>query len=300
MNNKLSKYLFSIIVFLLFFPIKFRSQNFTTIPLIEIPGNNYDIDILSSEFASPNADSYICWINELDSIYTVFLKQLGSSKKDIITVISDSIFKSNPQIIPFKQGVKIFWQSKKNNHWKVCSKNYYELQLGNTELIMDSLIIDPQISVSMKRIAWIDDGNLLFAEFDNDMHESRKIDSLNCLSPNLYKYNYDGDLFKILYLKEYDDSLKVILAEYNDHNNPTFTYRTISPGNISSYPKFGMNWSISFQTYNDNVWKCFYNEPFSDSMKLSNNKTCNFNNPIYFSYNHHLRFLIHLSFFLVN
>ncbi|MDD3095277.1 MAG: hypothetical protein WC372_04425 [Candidatus Neomarinimicrobiota bacterium] len=52
--------------------------------MMEITGNNENFDISSSRDTWP--DSYLCWINELDSIYTVYLKQIPPVSGDNLIV----------------------------------------------------------------------------------------------------------------------------------------------------------------------------------------------------------------------
>ena len=43
------------------------SQTFTTTPYITLPGNNTNLDVVRN--------SFICWVNEVDSVYTLYMRQ---------------------------------------------------------------------------------------------------------------------------------------------------------------------------------------------------------------------------------
>jgi hypothetical protein len=166
-------------------------QDFQVSHLIEIPGNNYDFDVLSPEWGNPNSDTYLCWINNIDSIYTVYLKQLSPIIGENIIVSSDLKFKSRPRIAlnGSGKGINVVWQCKIDNHWTIYSKNYSNNQLSNSINILDSLDNDPEISLSICRLAWINKGNLMIKEFYQDFADIILFDSLNCSSPELIKYD---------------------------------------------------------------------------------------------------------------
>ena len=72
------------------------SQEFKKSPFIDIPGDNYDFDLLDSDY--PGGESYIAWINKIDLKYSIYLKRISPEIGDNINVYSDSIVKSNPKL----------------------------------------------------------------------------------------------------------------------------------------------------------------------------------------------------------
>lgn len=280
-----TRILITLFPFLFFSLGEIYCQNFKVSPLIDMPGDNLEFDVLCSESGMPNGETYICWINKLDALYTVYLKEISPILGDDIVVSSGSQIKSRPQIAinRYSQGIKIVWEAYENNAWRVYLKNYYASQLSDTMLILDSLYVDPQISLSTHRLAWTNNGNLYFKSFYPSLSDNILIDSLNCSSPEILK-NDDLQDTQILYEKYYTDSIKVNLAHYNQYWNPQYEFRTLSNGLSSINPRFGMHGEIAFQTYQDNVWKSAYAFSSYHDLILTNNEDCSFRHPILFTY----------------
>jgi hypothetical protein len=281
-----ARYLNLILVFIFWSYISItevKCQNFMTEPLIEIPGDNLEFDIIS-EGSILNSKGYICWINKINSIYTVYLKQISPFFSEDIIISSDSKLKSNPQLAfnRYDQGVKIVWQTKNQNLWQVKLRNYFSTELIDSVLILDSLKSNPEISLSLHRIAWIENENLFYKEFYPNLSHIILIDSLFCSSPKLFKYDFH-DNFKILYVKSYNDSSKVYLAEYNNQIGE-IRYFSLSNSLFNENPRFGMSDNeYSFQSFEDGVWKSVYSK-MSDQLLKTNNKDCNYKNPLVFTY----------------
>ncbi len=266
-------------------------QDFQVSHLIEIPGNNYDYDVLSPEWNIRNTETYICWINKLDSIYTVYLKQLSPKIGENIVVSSDSQLKSRPHIVldRSEQGINIAWQCIKDNIWKVYSRNYSNKKFSESIILLDSLYNDPEISLSICGLAWINNGNLMFKEFYHDFTDVVLLDSINCSAPEVLKYdNYNEYYFtEFLYEKNCTDSININVIDYQQYGKspPIFERRCISNGNLNKNPKYGFHGTIAYQTYENNVWKsvCMIH-PERYYQEKTNNINCNYYNPFYFTY----------------
>lgn len=283
MQNKLHKLSCSAILFLLLLPLCIYSQDFSVSQMIEIPGNNEDFDVFSVW-----SDSYLCWINTLDSVHTVYLKQLSPVLGDNMIVASDSSEKKNPVVARGESGIRIAWQTKNDDNWQVYTRNYLSDQFGDPELILDSLENDPQIALSYTRLAWINEGNLYIRTFGSDPSTDMLLDSCDCSSPKLLKF--DSDLYlEMLYVKNIDDSLKVYHVRYNEYSVPKYLYSCLSNGPLSDHPGFGAEaydrdgW-ISFQTKVNDIWKCVYGVFETNDMEITGNRDCNFQHPVLFTY----------------
>ena len=148
-----------------------------------------EFDVLSTTGGVPNGNTYICWINKLDSMYTIYLKQLSPTMGNNIVITKDSFIKTRPKIAfnKYSQGIEIVWQCYRNDNWEVYLKNYSDGQLSDSMLILSSIKTDPQITLSSFRLAWISNGNLFVKEFYPTLSSNIIFDSLNCSSPDLYK-----------------------------------------------------------------------------------------------------------------
>jgi hypothetical protein len=158
--------------------------------------------------------------------------------------------------------------------------------LSDSVLVLNSLENDPEISLSICRLAWINKGNLMIKEFYHDFADIILFDSLNCSSPELIKYDNLQET-RILYEKDYNDSINVnlIIYQHNENRPPVFRRRCISYGILNKNPKYGIDGEITFQTFENNVWKSVYTTDSEGWYKeKTNNIDCSYYNPIYFTY----------------
>ena len=265
-------------------PISLISQNFEKSILVDIPGDNYDFDLLASEPFSA-VENFLTWINKKDSTYTVYLKQISPeiSHSNII-VASDNLIKSNPKVAfnRYAKGIKVAWQNYGNNYYQIIGANYFNDTLSSPFIIQDSLINDPQITLNIHRIAWIENGNLLMKEFYPNLSESILIDSLNCMTPNLIKNdNLIGT--QIVYVQNNQDSLNVKIANY-DNWNQQYEYKYLSNGELNTNPQFGIIDVITFQTYENNIWKCVTADYYYGPTDTTQNENCNYRNSFHYIY----------------
>jgi hypothetical protein len=260
-------------------------QSFTSFPLITIPGNNYDFYILSSSEANTSEATYICWINYNNPDYTVYLKEIAPSDGEIIIVSKDSIIKSNPQISinRYSQGIKISWQNYSDNYWQILYRNFLNDSLNTSKFIADSIQNDPQISMNIHRIAWIDGGILSLKEFYPELGETLIIDSIGCSSPCLANEDFLTSS-QILYEKGSIGSKQIYLAEFNRYLSENWYLSQFTQGNNSINPGYGLLNEIAFQSYYNEVWKIIYTKFSTESMNTTNNCNFNYKNPIVFTY----------------
>ncbi|MFZ1280255.1 MAG: T9SS type A sorting domain-containing protein [Ignavibacteriaceae bacterium] len=279
------KYFLVLLTFQFAFSLALFCQSFEVSTLIDIPGDNLEFDVLSPSYFEPTGETYICWINKIDSIYTVYLKQISPNSGEILEVFSANSTISNPQIALCEDGIKVAWQYQVNNIWMVYAKVFQANQFGELELLLDSLNSDPEISLGNNKIAWVNNGNLYLREFYPNSPEYILLDSVNCTSPDL-AMNWGRDDAFVLYVKDYTDSSKINLLQYyvSGFNPPVFNREILSTGIKSNNPTFGFDYSIAFQTFEDGVWRLEYS-PYDWMLpSMSTNLLCNYYNPIYFSY----------------
>jgi len=161
----MKRHLFAITLFSLFIMNQLFGLNFQVSELISIPGNNRNFYILEEdEFGSTN---YICWENQNDSVYTIYLKQIDSILSENIIVYRDTTPNINPQISlnRFDLGIKIVWQSEVNNHWQLLLRNFHNDSLSQIISVTDSLSDNIDPSLSIHRVAYINSGKLLVKAF---------------------------------------------------------------------------------------------------------------------------------------
>ena len=261
-------------------------QEFKTSPLITCPGNNRNFDVISHQTYFGSIYSYICWENQLDSIYTIYLQQIDPLEQRIIKVISDTIPNINPQVARVYQdnSIMVLWQSLIDNHWKLLYRTYKNDTLSNIVQLTNDIMAD-NISPALSNygITWLRNDKLIFQEM---WLPPSTIDSLNCSNPQIYKYK-DWYYPLIVYEKGTENHKQIYLAQYDFDINQGKTVLKIdllSNGEHCINPSFGPLAGVSYQTKSDGIWKIVYPHHFSGEFYISENRTCNYENPIMFRF----------------
>ena len=280
----LSKILITLFIFSFSDPVFLFSQSFEKNILIDIPGDNYDFDLLAIE-TYPEAESFITWVNKNDSIYTVYLKRIYPNTNDSnIVISSDTKTKSNPKVAlnRFAQGIKIVWQNYSNNYYQVIGCDYFNDSLSSKIVIKDSLNTNPLISLSIHRIVWVSDNKLFIKEFYPSISNPILVDSVNCTSPNILKE--DAMTYtQILYERIENQNHKIYLADFNDYSNPKWTFDLISDGDNRN-ANFGIDGGASFETIENGISKIKYTAFRTEQFRITENINCSYKNPNVFSY----------------
>lgn len=285
---KKSLYLF-LLCFILNFDCLF-GMSFQVTNLVSITGNNTNFDILQNGFPYYESN-YICWQNQNDSTYTIYLKDLTSDTSGNIIVYSDTCPNINPQVAinRFSQGIKIVWQSQKNDHWQLLQRNFNNDSLSQIILITDSLSDNINPSLSIHRVAYINDGKLMIRAFYPECEGYSKpfaIDSGYCSNPDII--NDDSYYYtSIIYEKGLDDNKDIYKAEYTyntSNGNYEWEIVKISNNTVNNLnPKFSVSTeTASYQFYEEGFWRIIaygYGVSYSSS-----NSNCNYCNPYYFCY----------------
>ena len=266
-------------IFILFYialNTRLPGQQFHKQVLIDMPGKNYDFELLSLA-EGPYGESYITWINENESVYTVFLKKISPEIGENKMIASDNKMKSNPNI-DYGQKIKIAWQNNTGYYYQIMTCDYSDDSLNNQTIFRDSLNGDPQISLNSNRIAWIENGYLFLKESVPDTSRAVCIDSSYCSSPCIVK-----GYARILYMKEDHGSYPMYMADYNFNMTPWLSYQLVSEG-MNQNPICGIDDGIAFEHF-DGVWKIIYTY-FSDIdyLQVTQNQQCNYHNPALYSY----------------
>ncbi|MCK4641566.1 MAG: hypothetical protein KAU06_09510 [Candidatus Marinimicrobia bacterium] len=280
------------IVFITLFTIVYTSQifglNFQVSELISIPGDNRNFDILQYGFPYSEA-THICWVNQIDSVFTIYIKQIDNDSSENIVIYSDTIPNINPQIDYISQGIKILWQSKVNDHWQLLQRNYYSDSLGQVISITDSLSDNIDPSLSMYRVAYINNGKLMLKAFHPECEGYSVpivIDSVNCSNPDIYCDDSHRNA-SIIYEKGEEGHKEIYKAEYSYNiSRGYYTWEIVKiseEGENNLNPRFGASPEvISYQSFLENVWKV---ASFKYGISyISNNSSCNYNNPYFFWY----------------
>jgi len=270
-------------LFVGFFNSTIFAQTFGKTVFIDLSGDNYNFDLLHTEYFQ-GTESYITWVNKNESNYTVYLKKISPEFGENIIVSSDVQPKSNPKVAinRYNEDIKIVWENFSNGYYQILRRNYANDSLSNIEVICDSINSKPQISLSINRIIWIDNGNLMEKRFYPDLTKVNLIDSSSCSSPAIF--NYDDNTFaEIIYEKTENERHNIFFAEYSGYPTQKWIISTVDTGQCFN-PNFGMGEEIIFEKHLNGVSKIAYSFSGYENFTLTNNKNCNYFYPDLFSY----------------
>jgi len=230
-----------------------NSQTFDTTPLITMPGNNYDIDVIGGG----SSFNYLCWVNQLDSFYAIEVKKNSSGVSDNIQIYSSGNEIANPKLafIRNADNLRIIWQMKVNNHWQILTRELVNDTLTNIRSVTDSLSDNTSPSISSCHAAWINNGNILYQNLDSLYLKPKMLDSVNCSDLDLGRFDSPND-FSIIYEKGNDGEKQIYYTGYHSFNNSSWWYYdTISHRGNNINPHFSIAGIESYQTFQNGVWK---------------------------------------------
>ena len=258
------------------------AQSFTTSPFITIPGNNSQIDVVNGYFYYTAPSAFICWVNQYDSAYNIYLRQTSPDTGKYVLIFSDTNQIENPKIafIDNSSNIRIVWQSYVNNHWQILSREIINDTLSHVVSITDSLNDNIMPSLGSQILAWIQNGNLLVRFLDSVNTSVITLDSVDCSNPHVAKSRLD-----IVYEKGQTGNRQIYSASYNSYTNPAWTFTKISGGGDNINPNIGLfdyatNY-LTYQTLHNGVW-----EIVSTMIRNDTTKNINYNceNPSQFDY----------------
>ncbi|MCX6149291.1 MAG: T9SS type A sorting domain-containing protein [Ignavibacteriales bacterium] len=253
------------------------TQEFQKVPFITNTGNNFDFGISGYTYS----DIYITWINEIDSLYTVYVKKISPIISKDIIVSSDYQLKSNAQIVHGK----IAWQVSDKNGWQIYLRYFSNDSLGSTFLISDESVNNEQMTLANSRIVWSINGKLVGKELNPSISDMFTIDSSNCSNPDLDKSFYDNmDESAIVYEKEIEGKRDIYYARQQKYESDDWVKSSIYSDGDNKKPKFHNGFLILFQTKKDSVWNIAFGNIYSTDFAITSNKYCNYENPFIFDY----------------
>lgn len=281
MKNFIVRYIFISLVIV----SSIHSQSFNTAPFITMPGNNYDIDVLSaSGFNTQPSLNYLCWINQNDTLYSIELKKISPGVSDNILIFSSTNHIVNPKtaFMQYNNNIRIAWLMKVNNHWQLLTRDLMNDTLTNIRTIADSLSDSTSFSISSCHAAWIHNGNILYQYLDTLSLEPKILDSVNCSELELDRYDSPID-FTMYYIKGSDDNKPILRTRYVYTRFTSYWFHdTLVEGGDNKNIHYSIDGrTLSYQTFVNGVWKAVSIGLITDS---STNITFNCENPDGFNY----------------
>ena len=267
---------------IIFYTSFLNAQSFTTAPFITIPGNNSQIDVVNGYFYYSAPSAFICWVNQYESVYNIYLRQTSPDTGKYVLIFSDTNQIENPKIafIDNSSNIRIVWQSYVNNHWQILSREIINDTLGNVVSMTDSTNDNIMPSLGSQILAWIQNGNLLVRFLDSANPSVITLDSVECSNPDVGK-----NVLSIVYEKGLTGNRQIYSASYNSYPNPAWVFAKTSVGGDNINPNIGSfafsSYFLTYQTLNNGVWKIVSNIIRNDT---TGNINYNCENPSIFAY----------------
>ena len=260
-------------------------QKYQVEKLITIEGSNRHVAIAPFSSMEIFDESYICWENQRDSLYTVYLKRLDYQNSALIAVCSDTNQNMNPSIdfYPPDGIVKIVWQTKVDTLWQLRTREMINGELGPFQTIGDTTVNNTNPCLDMGRLVWIQEGRLVYSD---SRRGTFVIDSTECSNPSLCSYANAVDPM-VVYEKGSAENKQIYSARYfGEFRGSAAHWETeqISSETYCINPRFGFLTDVAYQTLEEGVWKIMYMDSFYDEFKKTKNVMANFEHPMLFKY----------------
>ena len=254
----------SVYIAIIFCTSFLNAQSFTTSPYITIPGNNSQIDVVTQSFTAYYAPlSFICWVNQYNSAYNIYLRQTSPDSGKNILIFSDTNQVSNPKIafVNGTNNLRFVWQSFINNHWQILSREIINDTLTNVKSITDSLTDNITPALGSLILAWIQNGKLLLKYLDSTNTPIITLDSVDCSNPDIG--NSQGNPLSIGYEKGTVGNRQIYFANYNFNPKYNWQLTKISGGGDNINYNIGTlilpPFYASYQTMYNGVWRIVSN-----------------------------------------
>jgi len=261
------------------FPLPLGAQSFTVEPLVQIPGDN-------SQFTANLASVeqiFMSWVNHNDSLYTLYVQQIEPTLGAAATIQSTTNPLSSPSITQHL----LVWAEQSNGYWRLNMCSYENGSWTTPETLVDSLEGPVEISASDCHVAWTSAGKLYVMALQTCTSDTvhltpTLVDSGYCRHPAL-----NGQWENYIQIAYEKDTANVSVIRYwswSSHFNSS-SYHALSENGINRNPRFGPNYTLSYETYQDSCWKIVYYMYLNDERGVTtDNFVVNYHNPVLFAF----------------
>lgn len=274
------------IIFPLFLHLSLNAQYLKPAPMISLPGNNTNFSLATIVPVNIPVRSFIVWVNQKDSVYSILLKKYFPEDSIIIVVASGRSPKANPHIAQKgkENGLRITWQEYTENKWKLCLRNYIDAGLSNEIIIIDSLTAPKQYALGVYRIAWINNKKLLIKEFEGSNAIPYIIEGSG-YSELVIKESDTPDYSSMMIIKKDSNGSRLYSVDYVPNKEPKVKISLLSSDTLCANPSF-CNWynQFAYKTFKDSTWKIAVSSFIDTAVIYTENTGFNLNNPAIFTY----------------
>jgi len=255
---------------------------FESKPLVQMPGSNSQISVCT-RYGEP---SYMAWINQTDTIYTLYVQRIYPEPGAPMQIQSttNTLIDPGMEINPWGNGIKLIWSERYDNFWKLNYQSYLDDVWSPRMIIADSLQDSIISTAGIYRVCWTSSGYLYAVQLFTSPNDTTwqvpiLIDSSGCYSPVIGPEEHTSHI-KIVYEKVDNDSTRIKCASWLNYFGQ-WRYNTLSENRLNRYPRFGPGGALSFQTFQDSIWKVTYSMHGNlDYLVVTSNKMVNYRRPM--------------------
>jgi hypothetical protein len=261
------------------------SQVFDKQIIVDTPGDNYSYDVYRQNTGAAEV-TVLMWINKDDSLFTIRFNTLSPEMGNGTSIESgkDSVWNINTAV--YDIWLHAAWQRKAGNFSQIVYWYMGQATL-DARVQQDGLGMDATMDLENYFLSWADHGTLYCQNVIYPNSNVTTIDYEGCSSPDILQ-TYDSTYSQIIYSK---DSLNLSLIKYahiqNDIFQSVIESEVIDSGKVclprySTDPSEGKG--ISYQYFEDGVWKVKYSGYLNYDTQKTSNISCNYYTPVVFSY----------------
>ena len=263
-----------------------RADLFQAEPLVQIPGFNTQFTVLKHE--SP---TQIAWVNILDDLYSIYVQQIFYEIEAPVLVVSGNNPIYDPGIIYTLWGEEktgLVWSDCDSTGWSLNYKEYLNGAWGDTFVIVDSLSDSIRSSAGSNGVSWTSSGSLYYFRLfglspDSTWQFPTLIDTFGCNNPQIID-DYSYSHLELVYEKQLGDSNLIKSCSWS-RNTGEFRFETLSIAEQNRNPRIGPSGSLSFESFQDSVWRAVYSENYHWSdFTVTSNENVNYYNPMAYQF----------------
>jgi len=276
--------LFLFVIYTAFYS-ELYSQVFDKQVVVDTPGDNYSYDVFRLNTGAAES-TVLMWINKQDSMFTIRFNSLNTEMGNGVSIESgkDSVWNINTAA--YDIWLHAAWQRRAGDfsqivYWYMGQASLY------ARVQQDRLDMDATMDLENYFLSWTDEGTLYYQNVIYPNSNVTAVDYGGCSSPDI-RQTYDSTYSEIIYSKDsLDLSLIKYVQIYNDIFQSVRKNEVIDSGKVC-LPKYCVDPmegdGISYQYFEDGVWKVKSSAYFNFGTHKTNNINCNYYTPQVFSY----------------
>lgn len=260
-------------------PTLLFSQLFEPQPLIQLPGLNVK--------AQATPKGMIAWLNINNDTTSIMAKQIFPEADSSIVLfasinpIHDLEISSNSST-----DYDVIWTELEDTGWQIKRRYCYQDSLADVEYLITDRDDTIKITGDEGKIFWSMDGYIyeIIVLHPWEQYFSVVVDSAGCENA-IFRGN------RLVYEKQVSDSI-VIKSQHWSSSDQQWEAQSTLGWAINRFPSIGPNGGVTFQTFQDSVWRIGYQSDYTN-WETTENTGWNYRYPMQFVFDIPLRDVLH-------